>query len=255
MEQLTVIKVGGAVVEQPEFLDELINNFATVPGHKMLVHGGGRSATRIASDLGIESQMVGGRRVTDEKMLGVVTMVYGGLVNKNIVAMMQARGLNAAGFTGADMNLIRAHKRPVKDVDYGWVGDLDSVDGELLSSLIQRGIVPVMAPLSHDGQGHLLNTNADTIAGAVALAMVPYFDVTLTFAFEKNGVLLDPEDDDSVIPHLDVQRYAQLKADGCIVGGMLPKLDNAFSAIEKGVKKVLITSAVDLQGSCGTVIE
>ncbi|MDD7304437.1 MAG: acetylglutamate kinase [Bacteroidaceae bacterium] len=255
MEQLTVIKVGGAVVEQPEFLNELISNFAAVPGHKILVHGGGRSATRIASDLGIESQMVEGRRVTDEKMLNVVTMVYGGLVNKNIVALMQARGLNAAGFTGADMNLIRAHKRPVKDVDYGWVGDLDNVDGELLSTLIQRGIVPVMAPLSHDGQGHLLNTNADTIASAVALALVPYFDVTLTFAFEKNGVLLDAEDDDSVIPHLDAGLYARLKADGCITDGMLPKLDNAFASLQKGVKKVLITSAVDLLGHSGTIIE
>ncbi len=253
--QLNVIKVGGAVVEQPEFLDELLNNFADIPGSKVLVHGGGRSATRIAAQLGIESKMVEGRRITDEPMLDVVTMVYGGLVNKRITAQLQARGINAMGLTGADMNLIRAHKRPVKTVDYGWVGDVDSVDGELLSMLIQRGVVPVVAPLSHDGEGHILNTNADTIAGEVACALAPYFDVTLTFAFEKNGVLLDADDDDSVIPQLTRDSYAQLKADGCISGGMLPKLDNAFAAIDRGVKRVVITSAIDLQGFNGTTLQ
>ena len=187
MEQINVIKVGGAVVEQPEYLNELLNQFAALPGHKVLVHGGGRSATRIASQLGIESKMVDGRRITDEAMLGVVTMVYGGLVNKGIVTGLQARKVNAMGLTGADMNLILSHKRPVKTMDYGWVGDVDRVDGALLSDLIHKGIVPVVAPLTHDGQGHMLNTNADTIAGEVACALAPYFDVTLTMAFEKCG--------------------------------------------------------------------
>lgn len=255
MEQINVIKVGGAVVEQPEYLDELLNQFAALPGHKVLVHGGGRSATRIASQLGIESKMVDGRRITDEAMLGVVTMVYGGLVNKNIVTGLQARQVNAMGLTGADMNLILSHKRPVKTVDYGWVGDVDRVDGALLSDLIHKGIVPVVAPLTHDGQGHMLNTNADTIAGEVACALVPFFDVTLTMAFEKCGVLLDPDDDDSVIPEISREMYARLKAEEVVSGGMIPKLDNAFGAIDRGVKKVIITSAADIAGNNGTILQ
>ncbi len=253
--KLNVIKVGGAVVEQPEFLSELLNQFASLPGLKVLVHGGGRSATRIASQLGIESKMADGRRITDDAMLGVVTMVYGGLVNKNIVCQLQARHLNALGLTGADMNAILSHKRPVKDIDFGWVGDVDRVDGGMLADLINKGIIPVVAPLSHDGQGHMLNTNADTIASEVACALAPYFEVTLTFAFEKNGVLLDPDDDDSAIPHLDRERYAQLKADEAITGGMIPKLDNAFSAIDRGVSRVVITSAADLAGTQGTILQ
>ncbi len=252
---LNVIKVGGAVVEQPEFLGELLNNFCNLPGAKVLVHGGGRSATRIASQLGVESKMVDGRRITDEAMLDVVTMVYGGLVNKRIVAGLQAKGVNAVGLTGADMNIIRSHKRPVKDVDYGWVGDVDQVDGQALADLIGRGVVPVIAPLTHDAEGHLLNTNADTIASEVACGLTPFFNVTLTFAFEKSGVLLDPDDDDSVIPGLDRERYEQLKAEDCITGGMIPKLDNAFRSIERGVEKVVITSAVDLAGNNGTVLK
>lgn len=255
MEQINVIKVGGAVVEQPEYLDELLNQFAALPGHKVLVHGGGRSATRVASQLGIESKMVDGRRITDEAMLGVVTMVYGGLVNKGIVTGLQARKVNAMGLTGADMNLILSHKRPVKTVDYGWVGDVDRVDGALLSDLIHKGIVPVVAPLTHDGQGHMLNTNADTIAGEVACALAPYFDVTLTMAFEKCGVLRDPDDDDSVIPQISREMYAQLKADEVVSGGMIPKLDNAFGAIDRGVRKVVITSAADIAGNNGTQLQ
>ncbi len=253
--QLNVIKVGGAVVEQPEFLSELLDQFSDLPGLKVLVHGGGRSATRIAASLGIESKMVDGRRITDEAMLSVVTMVYGGLVNKNIVCQLQARGLNAMGLTGADMNVILSHKRPVKAVDYGWVGDVDRVDGQMLADLIGKDVVPVVAPLSHDGQGHMLNTNADTIASEVACALAPYFEVTLTFAFEKNGVLLDPDDDDSAIFRLGRGQYAQLKADGAITGGMIPKLDNAFAAIDRGVKGVVITSAADLAGTQGTLLQ
>ncbi len=255
MEKVTVIKVGGAVVEQPELLDELVRNFASIPGNKVLVHGGGRSATRIAASLGIESKMVEGRRVTDEKMLDVVTMVYGGLVNKNIVAKLQAYGLNALGLTGADMNLIRSHKRPVKNVDYGWVGDVEKADGERLKSLISQGLVPVIAPLTHDGKGHLLNTNADTIANTVAKALAPCCDVTLTFAFEKKGVLQDSDNDDSVVPHINLKQYAEMKEKGIISGGMIPKLDNAFEAISQGVRRVLITSATDLAGNEGTILE
>ena len=200
MEKLTIIKVGGKIVEEADTLAKLLDDFASIPGYKLLVHGGGRSATKVAAQLGIESTMVNGRRVTDAETLKVVTMVYGGLVNKNIVAGLQARGVNAIGLTGADMNAILSVKRPVKDVDYGFVGDVKEVNGKMLSSLIAQGIVPVMAPLTHDGKGNILNTNADTIAGETAKGLAPYFDVTLVFCFEKKGVLSDENDDDSVIP-------------------------------------------------------
>ena len=195
MEKLTLIKVGGKIVEEPDTLQQLLRDFSSIEGHKVLVHGGGRSATKIASQLGIESQMVNGRRITDAEMLKVVTMVYGGLVNKNIVAGLQSLQVNALGLTGADMNIMRSDKRPVKDVDYGFVGDVKEVNADVLASLIQQGIVPVLAPLTHDKQGHMLNTNADTIAGEVAKALAKYFDVTLMFCFEKKGVLLNEDDD------------------------------------------------------------
>ena len=188
-EKLTVIKVGGKIVEEEATLRQLLNDFAAIEGHKVLVHGGGRSATKIAAQLGIESKMVNGRRITDAETLRVVTMVYGGLVNKNIVAGLQAYGVNALGLTGADMNVIRSVKRPVKEVDYGFVGDVEKVDASLLSDLIYKGVVPVMAPLTHDGQGNMLNTNADTIAGETAKALSGLFDVTLVYCFEKKGVL------------------------------------------------------------------
>ena len=181
MEKLIVVKVGGKIVEEEQTLRQLLNDFAAIEGHKVLVHGGGRSATKLAAQLGIESKMVNGRRITDEAMLRVVTMVYGGLVNKNIVAGLQAVGVNALGLTGADMNLMRSDKRPVKEVDYGFVGDVKEVNADLLASLISQGIVPVLAPLTHDKQGHLLNTNADTIAGEAAKALAKHFDVTLMF--------------------------------------------------------------------------
>ena len=181
MDKLTLIKVGGGVVEEPESLHELLSLFSQIPGNKVLVHGGGRSATRMAAQLGIETQMVNGRRITDLEMLKVVTMVYGGLVNKNVVAGLQALGVNALGLTGADMNVMLSEKRPVKDVDYGYVGDVKQVQGDSLAALIERGIVPVLAPLTHDGKGHILNTNADTIAGEAAKALARYFDVTLVF--------------------------------------------------------------------------
>lgn len=254
-EKLTIVKVGGKIVEEEESLARLLADFAAIDGHKLLVHGGGRSATRIAAQLGIESQMVNGRRITDAEMLKVVTMVYGGLVNKSIVAGLQAKGVNALGLTGADMNVIRSVKRPVKDVDYGFVGDVEKVDAALLGDLIARGIVPVMAPLTYDGDGHMLNTNADTIAGETAKALAAQFDVTLMYCFEKKGVLSDENDDDSVIPHIDRKRFEALVADGTIQGGMIPKIENSLSAVEAGVSRVIITLASAIDGNSGTVIE
>lgn len=255
MDKLTIIKVGGKIVEEPASLQRLLDDFAAIDGPKVLVHGGGRSATKIAAQLGIESQMVNGRRITDAPMLQVVTMVYGGLVNKNIVAGLQARNINAVGLTGADMNVILSDKRPVKDIDYGFVGDVKQVDGKRLAALLNDGIIPVMAPLTHDGNGNMLNTNADTIAAETAKGLAPYFDVTLIYCFEKKGVLRDENDDDSVITEITPQQFKQLVEQGIIQGGMIPKLENAFQAINAGVKQVVITSAVAIDGQGGTVIK
>ena len=255
MPSLTLIKVGGKIVEEASSLQRLLTDFAAISGHKLLVHGGGRSATRIAEQLGIESRMVDGRRITDAETLRVVTMVYGGLVNKNIVAGLQARGVNALGLTGADMDVIRSVKRPVKDIDYGYVGDVERVDARLLGDLIARGVVPVMAPLTHDGAGNLLNTNADTIASETARALAARFDVTLIYCFEKKGVLRNPDDEDSVIPSLNRRSFEALTADGTIAGGMIPKIENALAAIEAGVKRVIITRADAIDGHSGTLIQ
>lgn len=256
MEKVTVVKVGGAIVEDSEQLARLLKDFAAIPGKKVLVHGGGRRATKVAAALGIESKMVNGRRITDADMLEVVTMVYGGLVNKNLVAKLQANGVNALGLTGADMDVIHSHKRPLKDgIDFGFVGDVEHANGKMLQTLINEGITPVMAPLTHDGKGNILNTNADTIASETAKALAPYYDVTLIYSFEKKGVLSNPEDDDSVIPvitHADFERY---KADGTVAGGMIPKLENALAAIDAGVKEVIITLATAIDGKHGTVIK
>ena len=254
-EKLTLVKVGGAIVEDEAQLARLLKDFSAIPGRKVLVHGGGRRATQVAARLGIESKMVGGRRITDSDMLEVVTMVYGGLVNKNVVARLQAEGVRAIGLTGADGDVIRSHRRPVKDgVDFGFVGDVDRVSEQSLSHLIEQGMVPVLAPLTHDGEGHLLNTNADTIASEAAKALAKVYDVTLIFSFEKKGVLSNPDDDDSVIPvitHADFERY---RADGPISGGMLPKMENALSAVDAGVSRVIITLATAIDGEHGTVI-
>lgn len=254
MEKLTLIKVGGKIVEEEATLRQLLHDFSAVEGYKVLVHGGGRSATKIAGQLGIESKMVNGRRITDADMLKVVTMVYGGLVNKNIVAGLQALGVNALGLTGADMNLMRSDKRPVKDVDYGFVGDVKEVNAALLASLIHQGIVPVLAPLTHDGQGNMLNTNADTIAGEAAKALARHFDVTLVFCFEKKGVLRDEQDDESVIPSIDRTAFEKYVHDGVIQGGMIPKLENAFEALDAGVKEVVITRASEIHQGQGTKV-
>lgn len=254
-EKLTIVKVGGKIVEEEESLQQLLSDFSAIPGKKVLIHGGGRSATKMAAQLGIESKMVNGRRITDAEMLNVVTMVYGGLVNKTIVSRLQAEGVNALGLTGADMDIIRSHKRPVKDIDYGFVGDVETVNGELLADLIQKGIVPVIAPLTHDGKGHILNTNADTMAGETAKGLAQYFDVTLLFCFEKKGVLKDPNDDDSVIPYINEETFKQLVNEGVIQGGMIPKLENSFDAIHAGVSKVIITLSTAIDGKSGTIIE
>ena len=251
---LTIVKVGGAVVEDSARLDSLLSDFAAIDGRKVLVHGGGRRATAIASRLGVESRMVDGRRVTDGAMLEVVTMVYGGLVNKDIVARLQARGINSIGLTGADGGVILSHKRPVKDVDYGFVGDVDRVDGNRLASLIEGGFTPVMAPLTHDGHGQMLNTNADTIAAETAKALAERYDVTLMYCFEKPGVMAEPDDDSTLIPVITRQDFRRLKADGTVTGGMLPKLENAFSAIDAGVSRVNITLATAIDGRHGTMV-
>ena len=255
-EKITIVKVGGAIVEDEAQLSQLLKDFSAIEGKKVLVHGGGRRATQVAASLGIESKMVIGRRITDADMLNVVTMVYGGLVNKNLVARLQANGVNALGLTGADVNVIRSHKRPLKDgVDYGFVGDVDRADGAMLSRLIEAGITPVMAPLTHDGQGTILNTNADTIASETAKALAEYYDVTLIFSFEKKGVLRNPDDDESVIPTITRADFIKYKEDGTISGGMLPKIENALAAIDAGVSRVIITLATAIDGLHGTVIK
>lgn len=255
MEKITVIKVGGAVVEDEAQLTQLLQDFSAIEGRKVLVHGGGRRATKVAAQLGIETQMVNGRRITDASMLEVVTMVYGGLVNKNVVARLQAQGIDALGLTGADIDVIRSHKRPMKNgVDYGFVGDVDRADGDKLHTLIEAGIVPVMAPLTHDGMGNILNTNADTIAGETAKALAKHYDVTLVFCFEKKGVLSNPDDDESVIPTITRADFDRYVADGTISGGMIPKIENAFNAIDAGVGRVVITKADSIGLNFGTLI-
>ena len=233
-EKLTVIKVGGKIVEEEETLCKLLDDFAAIEGYKVLVHGGGRSATKVAALLGIESKMVNGRRITDAETLKVVTMVYGGLVNKNIVAGLQARGVNALGLTGADMDVIRSVKRPVKEIDYGFVGDVKQVNGDFLGSLIRKG--------------------ADTIAGETAKALSGQFDVTLVYCFEKKGVLRDENDDESVIPQITPEEFKQYVAEGVIQGGMIPKLENSFEALNAGVTEVVITLASAINSAGGTRI-
>lgn len=262
--KITVVKVGGAIVEDKQRLQRLIEDFSAIDGHKILVHGGGRLATKVAAQLGIESHMVGGRRITDADMLDVVTMVYGGLVNKQIVAGLQAKGVNAVGLTGADMNLICSHIRPVKkvvvdgveqEVDFGYVGDVDRVDATKLEMLLRNGIVPVIAPLTHNGEGHILNTNADTMASETAKALAADNDVTLVFSFEKRGVLSDPDNDDSVLPVITHELFRKYVGEGIISGGMIPKVENALEAVEKGVRKVVITLATAIDGNSGTIIQ
>ena len=258
--KITIVKVGGAVVEDEAQLSRLLQDFCAIDGPKILVHGGGRRATKIAERLNIETKMVNGRRITDADMLEVVTMVYGGLVNKNVVARLQALGCDAIGLTGADANILLSAKRPVKmvdgtPVDYGFVGDVKQANGTKIAHFIDTGLIPVIAPLTHDGEGHMLNTNADTMASETAKAMATVgFDVTLIYAFEKPGVLRNPDDDNSVIATINHADFEVYKADGTISGGMLPKIENALAATDAGVKRVIITQATAIDGLHGTVI-
>ena len=251
-ESLNIIKVGGAVVEDEKSLSGLLMSFSCLHGKKILVHGGGKIATEMAGKLGVETQMIDGRRITSAEMLKVVTMVYGGLVNKNIVARLQALGVNALGLTGADMNVIMSVKRPVELVNFGYVGDVKYVNTRALVSLLEAGAVPVLAPLTHDKEGSMLNTNADTIASSVARALAEKYSVTLTFCSSIPGVLKNLSDPSSLIKTVAKKDFEPMVADGTISEGMIPKLQNAFDAINDGVYKVVITSPSDLAG--GTTI-
>ena len=246
MPLLTIIKIGGNVIDSPDALSRFLTAFASLPGAKILVHGGGKIATQVADKLGIQTQMVDGRRITDQPMLDVVTMVYGGLVNKQIVAKLQALEVNAIGMTGADAGTVLAHKRPVKDIDYGMVGDIDEVDSGQIQFFLRQDLTPVFAPITYSATGDLFNTNADTMASAIAVDMVRHNEVTLVYCFEKKGVLADPADDDSVIATLTPDIYAEHKEAGSINKGMIPKLDNAFRALDNGVSKVIICHADEL---------
>lgn len=255
---MILVKIGGNIIDNPKACAAFLQAFARLGGPKILVHGGGKIATQTAAQLGIETNMVEGRRITDRPMLDVVTMVYGGLVNKNLVAQLQANGCNAIGLTGADGGIIRSVKRPVKTIDYGFVGDIEEVNARQLKSLLDSGLVPVIAPLTYSSEGLLLNTNADTMASATAVALAGTYSVNLVYCFEKKGVLSDPDDDDAVIGQLNPASYVDYKGTGVINKGMIPKLDNAFAALESGVGRVIICHADDLlsaaEGKAGTVL-
>ncbi len=248
MKKLSVIKIGGNVIDNSEKLHQFLLDFAALPGDKILIHGGGKIATELGVSLGVEAKMVEGRRITDIETLRVVTMVYAGLINKNMVAQLQAKGSNAIGLTGADGNIIKAVKRPVKEIDYGFVGDLDeaSVSSDTLDSLLKAGLVPVLCAITHDGASQLLNTNADTIASAVAVAMSSIYDTSLVYCFEKRGVMRDIDDDQSLVPVIRMGEFETLKNEGVVSGGMIPKLHNAFEAIKSGVNAVYIGKADEL---------
>ena len=286
---IRIVKIGGNVVDNPELLREFVKDFAAMPGMKALIHGGGVMASQMQKSMGMTPQMIEGRRVTDEDTLKVVTMVYAGWCNKNITALLQAEGCNAIGLSGADGNAIKARKRPPvhveslgEDVDYGFVGDVtgESVNAGFIYSLMERGIVPVFNAINHDGEGNLLNTNADTIASSVAIALANYkyrsprevccrceecthcsddgrltHETELIYCFEKDGVLYDKDDDGSVIPEIDRERFGELKAEGRVADGMIPKLANSFKAIDSGVARVIIKHARNLNNNKGTVLK
>jgi acetylglutamate kinase len=253
LESLIVLKTGGNVIDHPPVLEAVLRDFAAWQTPRILIHGGGKIASRLMEQLGIAPKMVEGRRITDRETLDIVTMVYAGLINKNIVATLQSNSCNAIGLTGADANVIPAQKRPVKEIDYGFVGDVDSgcISDKMIDFLLKAGLVPVVAPLTHDGAGLLLNTNADTIASSVAIALAKTYRVQLIFCFEKNGVLRDPADDQSMINSLNEASFQQYKDEGIITSGMIPKLDNAFAALHRGVDEVRICSPDGLKGQMG----
>ena len=248
MDKLFVIKIGGNVIDNETALRQFLSSFVSADVKKILIHGGGKIATKIGDQLGIESKYINGRRITDEATIDVVTMVYGGLVNKKIVATLQSFNCNAIGLTGADANIIPAIKRPVKDVDYGFAGDIkaNDINASILDILLQQNITPIIAPLTHDGKGQILNTNADTIASSLAVALSKLYDVRLIYCFEKKGILTNVKDDNSVINLITKEKYIQLLEERKLFDGILPKIDNAFAAIDNGVKEVLIGHADDL---------
>jgi len=256
--QVSIIKIGGNIIDDEARLAAFLDTFSAVPGKKILVHGGGKLATKVAEGLGVQQQMVDGRRITDGETLKIVTMVYAGTINKNIVAGLQARGCDAIGLTGADGNAILSHKRTHASIDYGYVGDVDMVNSSLLTSLLLLDKTLVFAPITHDGKGLLLNTNADTIAQELARGLSASFEVSLVYSFEKSGVLMNADDDTSVIGRIDPVYYAELKEKQVIFAGMIPKLDNAFAALKSGVQKVIIGRAEELpallEGRSGTTI-
>jgi acetylglutamate kinase len=258
MESLYVIKIGGNIIDDELLLTAFLKKFASLKSKKILVHGGGKLATRLAEKLGIPQQMIEGRRITDAETLKIVTMVYAGYINKHIVAYLQSHECNAAGLSGADGNSILSHKREKAAIDYGYAGDVDRVNTGLFKQLLENGLALVVAPITHDGKNQLLNTNADTIAQEIAKAMSSSFDVSLVYSFEKPGVLLNVDDENSVIKNLQALYYKELKESKKIFAGMIPKLDNAFTAISQGVKKVIIGKGEELDqiiaGKAGTTI-
>lgn len=245
--KLSIVKIGGNVIEDSKGLTHLLGLFSKLEGYKILVHGGGKKATQIGNKLGIETKMTNGRRITDAQSLDVAIMVYGGLVSKKITAQLQAMGCNALGMSGADANAIQAHKRPVKEVDFGWVGDVDGVNSENISKLLSADFTPIFCALTHDGDGQLFNTNADTIASELAIGLSSEFETTLYYCFEKKGVLRDVEDENSVIRHIDSKSYKTLLEEGIIADGMLPKMHNCFHALQHNVKQVCIGDSDMLQ--------
>jgi acetylglutamate kinase len=255
---LHIIKVGGNIIDDDQKLHAFLNSFAALKSKKILVHGGGKLATKLAADLNIPQQMVEGRRITDADTLRIVTMVYAGYINKNIVSILQSKGCSSIGLCGADANIIQAHKRVNTALDYGFVGDVDKIDAERLSGLLESGLTVIMAPITHNGKGQLLNTNADTIAQELAKAMSDSYQTTLVYCFEKSGVLMDAEDESTLIPMIDPAAFEKLKAEKKIFAGMIPKLENAFKAVESGVKKVVIGNAEEwdqlISGKSGTTI-
>jgi acetylglutamate kinase len=258
MDTLYVVKIGGNIIDNEAALASFLSVFAGVPGKKILVHGGGKLATQLAGKFGVEQKMVDGRRITDAETLKIVTMVYAGYINKNIVAQLQANGCNAIGLTGADANMIQAHKRQHTTIDYGFAGDIDMVNAPFMQNLLEQDVTIVAAPITHDAKGQLLNTNADTIAQEIAKALSRTYKVQLVYSFEKKGVLLNVDDENSVIGEIDTKKYAELRSEQKIFAGMIPKLDNAFSALQSGVSKVIIGKAEELEqlisGKSGTTI-
>ena len=255
MEKLKVIKIGGNVIDNPDALERFLERFCALPGAKILVHGGGAIANRALDKMGIVPKMIEGRRVTDAATLDVVTAVYAGLISKKIVATLQKYGCNAAGISGADCNALTSRKRPAEPIDYGFVGDIESVNCEAFAMFLEAGVTPVVCAINHDGEGTLLNTNADTVASSIATAMSGLYDTSLILCFEKDGVLADKDDETSVIETIDLVKYERMKADGSVSAGMLPKLKNAFAAIHGGVREVIIKNSENILNEKGTVIK